>query len=100
MLGIGATIFGFVFGDFFGFDPPIPGYHAIFSPTAGAFDKIPNTTNLILYMEFVLFFGVAHYLSGLGISAYNKIRNHEYRHAFLDRKSTRLNSSHQIISYA
>ncbi len=34
-------------------------------------------------MEFVLFFGVAHYLSGLGISAYNKIRNHEYRHAFL-----------------
>jgi len=83
MLGIGATIFGFVFGDFFGFDPPIPGYHAIFSPTAGAFDKIPNTTNLILYMEFVLFFGVAHYLSGLGISAYNKIRNHEYRHAFL-----------------
>src|SRR3989454_235274 len=83
MLGIGATIFGFVFGDFFGFDAPIPGYHAIFSPTAGAFDKIPNTTNLILYMEFVLFFGVAHYLSGLGISAYNKIRNHEYRHAFL-----------------
>ena len=83
MLGIGATIFGFVFGDFFGFDPPIPGYHPIFSPTAGAFDKIPNTTNLILYMEFVLFFGVAHYLSGLGISAYNKIRNHEYRHAFL-----------------
>jgi len=83
MLGIGATIFGFVFGDFFGFDPPIPGYHAIFSPTAGAFDKIPNTTNLILYMEFVLFFGVAHYLSGLGISAYNKIRNHEYRHALL-----------------
>src|SRR6266446_10478105 len=83
MLGIGATIFGFVFGDFFGFDPPIPGYHPIFSPTAGAFDKIPNTTNLILYMEFVLFFGVAHYLSGLGISAYNKIRNHEYRHALL-----------------
>ncbi len=83
MLGVGATIFGFVFGDFFGFDPPIPGYHPIFSPTAGAFDKIPNTTNLILYMEFVLFFGVAHYLSGLGISAYNKIRNREYRHAFL-----------------
>ena len=83
MLGVGATIFGFVFGDFFGFDPPIPGYHPIFSPTAGAFDKIPNTTNLILYMEFVLFFGVAHYLSGLGISAYNKIRTHEYRHALL-----------------
>jgi V/A-type H+-transporting ATPase subunit I len=83
MLGVGATIFGFVFGDFFGFDPPIPGYHPIFSPTAGAFDKIPNTTNLILYMEFVLFFGVAHYLSGLGISSYNKIRNHEYRHALL-----------------
>jgi V/A-type H+/Na+-transporting ATPase subunit I len=83
MLGIGATIFGFVFGDFFGFDPPFPGYHAIFSPTAGAFDKIPNTTNLILYMEFVLFFGVAHYLSGLGISAYNKLRNREYRHALL-----------------
>src|SRR5256712_11462822 len=73
MLGIGATIFGFIFGDFFGFDPPIPGYHAIFSPTAGAFDKIPNTTNLIQYMEFVLFFGVAHYLSGLGISVYIQI---------------------------
>src|SRR5260370_7445693 len=66
MLGVGATIFGFVFGDFFGFDPPIPGYHAIFSPTAGGFDNIPNPTNLILSIDFVLFLGLAPHLSRPG----------------------------------
>src|SRR2546427_4100196 len=55
MLGIGATIFGFVFGDFFGFDPPIPRYHAIFSPTAGAFDKIPNPSTLDLCLGLLPF---------------------------------------------
>ena len=78
MLGIGATIFGFVFGDIFGFET-----RGIFSPVGGAFHNPPDITNLLLYMEFILFFGVAHYLSGLSISAYNKIRNGEYRHALL-----------------
>ena len=88
MLGIGATIFGFVFGDIFGFEArQVLGINPIFSPTAGAFPTnpsvLPSTANLIIYMVFILFFGVAHYLSGLAISAYNKIRNKEYRHALL-----------------
>ena len=88
MLGIGVTIFGFVFGDIFGFESSeILGIPPLFAPTAGAFPTSPNvapsTANLIIYMIFILFFGVAHYLSGLAINAYNKIRHHEYRHAFL-----------------
>ena len=88
MLGVGATIFGFVFGDIFGFDArAVLGINPIFSPTAGAFptspNVVPSTANLIVYMIFILFFGVAHLLSGLAISAYNKIRNKEYRHALL-----------------
>src|SRR5207245_4214154 len=88
MLGIGATIFGFVFGDIFGFEArEVLGINPIFSPTAGAFPTnpsvLPSTANRIFYMVFILFFGVAHYLSGLAISAYNKIRNKEYRHALL-----------------
>src|SRR5881296_1655891 len=88
MLGIGATIFGFVFGDIFGFEASqVLGIPPLFAPTAGAFPTSPNvapsTANLIIYMIFILFFGVAHYLSGLAINAYNKIRHHEYRHAFL-----------------
>ncbi|OLD44391.1 hypothetical protein AUI51_02520 [archaeon 13_1_40CM_2_52_4] len=88
MLGIGATIFGFVFGDIFGFEArAVLGINPIFSPTEGAFPTgagvVPSTANLIIYMIFILFFGVAHYLSGLAISAYNKIRNKEYRHALL-----------------
>src|SRR5881296_665607 len=88
MLGIGATIFGFVFGDIFGFEASqVLGIPPLFAPTAGAFPTSPNvapsTANLIIYMIFILFFGVAHYLSGLAINAYNKIRHHEYQHAFL-----------------
>jgi len=88
MLGIGATIFGFVFGDIFGFESSkILGIPAIFAPTAGAFPTspsvAPSTANLITYMIFILFFGVAHYLSGLAINIYNKVRHHEYRHALL-----------------
>src|SRR5207244_979127 len=80
--------FGFVFGDIFGFEArQVLGINPIFSPTAGAFPTnpsvLPSTANLIIYMVFILFFGVAHYLSGLAISAYNKIRNKEYRHALL-----------------
>src|SRR5207245_9000819 len=83
-----ATIFGFVFGDIFGFEArQVLGINPIFSPTAGAFPTnpsvLPSTANLIIYMVFILFFDVAHYLSGLAISAYNKIRNKEYRHALL-----------------
>jgi len=88
MLGVGATIFGFVFGDVFGFESQaVLGIPPIFSPTAGAFATTPGSTsnisNLIIYMEFILFFGVAHYLSGLAINAYNKIQQKEYRHALL-----------------
>jgi V/A-type H+/Na+-transporting ATPase subunit I len=88
MLGVGATIFGFVFGDIFGFEArSVLGINPIFSPTAGAFPTspsvVPSTANLIVYMIFILFFGVAHLLSGLAISAYNKIRNKEFRHALL-----------------
>jgi V/A-type H+/Na+-transporting ATPase subunit I len=88
MLGIGVTIFGFVFGDIFGFESSkVLGISPLFAPTAGAFPTsptiAPSTANLITYMIFILFFGVAHYLSGLAINAYNKIRHHEYRHALL-----------------
>src|SRR5207244_8630540 len=63
MLGIGATIFGFVFGDIFGFEArQVIGINPVFSPTAGAFPTnpsvLPSTANLIIYMVFILFFGV------------------------------------------
>ncbi len=84
MLGIAVTIFGFVFGDIFGFESQaVLGIPAIFSPTQGAFASPPNIGNLIIFMVFILFFGVAHFLSGLAINVYNKIRNREYRHALL-----------------
>ena len=84
MLGIGTLIAGFVFGDFFGLESfTILGVRPVFSPVEGIFASPPQMGNLLLYMEFILLFGVAHYLSGLGISAYNKIRNGEYRHAIL-----------------
>ncbi|HZY95213.1 MAG TPA: V-type ATPase 116kDa subunit family protein [Candidatus Bathyarchaeia archaeon] len=83
MLGVSMIIFGLIFGDFFGFESQkIFGIPALFNPTQGAFDNPPNISHLLLYMEFVLFFGVAHYLSGLGISAHNKIRAGHYREAF------------------
>ena len=84
MLGIGTIIAGFVFGDFFGLEASkILGINPLFSPVQGIFSSPPQMGNLLLYMEFILLFGVAHYLSGLGINAYNKIRNKEYRHALL-----------------
>src|SRR5436309_13459388 len=84
MLGIGVTIFGFIFGDIFGFESSqVLGIPPLFAPTAGAFPASPNvapsTPNLIIYMIFILFFGVAHYLSGLASTAYHKVRQHQYR---------------------
>ncbi len=85
MLGVSAILFGFVFGDFFGFDTEkLFGLRPVFSPVAGAFDRIPpDTTNLILYMIIIIFFGVAHYLSGLAISTYNSVRNKNFKQALL-----------------
>ncbi len=85
MLGISAIIFGFVFGDFFGFDMyKLFGFRPVFSPTEGAFDRVPpDTTHLLLYMIVIIFFGAAHLLSGLAISTYNMIRNKDYRRALL-----------------
>ena len=83
MLGIGTLIAGLVFGDFFGQSSSVLGLRAIFSPVEGVFATPPQLGNLLLFMEFVLLFGVAHYLSGLAINAYNKIRNKEYKHALL-----------------
>jgi len=84
MLGIGTIIAGFVFGDIFGLESfTVLGVRPVFSPVEGVFASPPQMGNLLLYMEFILLFGVAHYLSGLGINAYNKIRNKEYRHALL-----------------
>ncbi len=83
MLGIGITIFGFLFGDFFGFEAQaVFGFRPFFNPNEGAFAPTPDISHLLIYMSVILLFGVGHYLSGLVISAYNKIRNHEFKHAF------------------
>ena len=83
MLGIGVTIFGFLFGDFFGFESQaVFGFKPFFNPNEGAFAANPDISHLLIYMSVILLFGVGHYFSGLVISAYNKIRNHEYKHAF------------------
>ncbi|HEV2120195.1 MAG TPA: V-type ATPase 116kDa subunit family protein [Candidatus Bathyarchaeia archaeon] len=83
MLGIGITIFGFLFGDFFGFESQaIFGLRPFFNPNEGAFAATPDISHLLIYMSVILLFGVGHYLSGLAISIYNKVRNHEIRHAF------------------
>jgi V/A-type H+-transporting ATPase subunit I len=83
MLGASMIIFGLIFGDFFGLESQkLFGFPSLFSPTEHAFDNPPNITNLLLFMEFVLLFGVAHYLSGLGIAAYNRIHAGHFREAF------------------
>gem|GEM_PF-1187806 len=83
MLGIGVTIFGLIFGDFFGFESQaVFGFRPFFNPNEGAFAATPDISHLLIYMSVILLFGVGHYLSGLVISAYNKLRNHEIRHAF------------------
>jgi V/A-type H+-transporting ATPase subunit I len=83
MLGIGITIFGFLFGDFFGFESQaVFGLRPFFNPNEGAFAATPDISHLLIYMSVILLFGVGHYLSGLVISTYNKVRNHEIKHAF------------------
>jgi len=83
MLGIGITIFGFLFGDFFGFETQaVFGFRPFFNPNEGAFASTPDISHLLIYMSVILLFGVGHYLSGLVISTYNKVRNHEIKHAF------------------
>ncbi len=82
MLGIGITIFGFLFGDFFGFESQaVFGFRPFFNPNEGAFAATPDISHLLIYMSVILLFGVGHYLSGLVISIYNKVRNHEIKHA-------------------
>ncbi len=81
LLGIGITVFGFVFGDFFGFESQkLFGFPALFSPTQGALEN--NIVNLKTFMKIVLIFGVAHYAFGLSLSVYNKVRLREYSAAF------------------
>lgn len=81
MLGIGVTIFGFIFGDFFGFETEKWfGFAPIFSPTKGAING--DIANLQTYMIFILLFGVAHINFGLGLNVYNKLRNKNYQEAF------------------
>ncbi len=81
ILGIGITIFGFVFGDFFGFESAqIFGIKPIFSPTEGALTG--NIQHLQQFMVIILYFGVGHYTLGLVLNAYQKIRRREYSEAF------------------
>ena len=81
LLGVGITIFGFVFGDFFGFETAtLFGLQPIFSPTEGALAG--QIQRLQYFMVIVLYFGVAHYTLGLGLNAYQKIRRHDYSEAF------------------
>ncbi len=82
MLGIGITIFGFMFGDFFGFESQaVFRFRPFFNPNEGAFASTPDISHLLIYMAVILLFGVGHYFSGLVLSAYNKMRNHEIKHA-------------------
>jgi len=82
MLGVGITIFGFVFGDFFGFESQaVFGFRPFFNPNEGAFASTPDISHLLIYMAVILLFGVGHYFSGLVLSACNKVRNHEIKHA-------------------
>ncbi len=81
MLGIGITIFGFVFGDFFGFETAkIFGLQPLFSPTEGALTG--DIHHLQQFMVIILYFGVGHYTFGLVLSAYTKVRRGEYSQAF------------------
>ena len=74
LLGIGITVFGIVFGDFFGFEHVLP-IGPFFSPTA-------DFAHLQQFMVITLFIGVAHYTFGLSISVANKVHKREYSEAF------------------
>jgi V/A-type H+-transporting ATPase subunit I len=74
LLGIGITVFGIVFGDFFGFEHVLP-IGPFFSPTA-------DFAHLQQFMVITLLIGVAHYTFGLSISVANKVHKKEYSEAF------------------
>jgi len=81
MLGVATTMFGLIFGDFFGFESKsVFGFTGIFSPTKGAIEG--DIANLQLFMVFILLFGVAHMTFGMGLGAYNRLRRREFGEAF------------------
>src|SRR5216683_1673092 len=81
MLGAATTVFGLIFGDFFGFESKsVFGFTGIFSPTKGAIEG--DIANLQLFMVFILLFGVAHMTFGMGLGAYNRLRRREFKEAF------------------
>ncbi len=81
MLGAATTVFGLIFGDFFGFESKsVFGFAGLFSPTKGAIEG--DIANLQLFMVFILLFGVAHMTFGMGLGAYNRLRRREFREAF------------------
>jgi vacuolar-type H+-ATPase subunit I/STV1 len=81
MLGIATTIFGLIFGDFFGFESKsVFGFAGFFSPTKGAIEG--DIANLQLFMVFILLFGVVHMTFGMGLGAYNRVRRREFKEAF------------------
>ena len=81
MLGAATTVFGLIFGDFFGFESKsIFGFTGVFSPTKGAIEG--DIANLQLFMVFILLLGVVHMTFGMGLGAYNRIRRREFREAF------------------
>jgi len=81
MLGAATTIFGLLFGDFFGFESKsVFGFTGFFSPTKGAIEG--DIANLQLFMVFILLFGVAHMTFGMGLGAYNRIVRRELKEAF------------------
>ena len=81
MLGIGTTVFGLIFGDFFGFESAkVFGFRPLFSPIEGQV-TVGNVT-VPRYMVFTLAFGFFHMLFGMGIGVYNRIRRGELGEAF------------------
>jgi V/A-type H+/Na+-transporting ATPase subunit I len=81
MLAIGITIFGVIFGDFFGFDSStVFGFKPLFSPIEGQV-SVGNVT-VPRYMVFTLAFGVFHLLFGMSLGVYNLVRRKEWKEAF------------------
>jgi V/A-type H+/Na+-transporting ATPase subunit I len=74
LLGVGITVFGIVFGDFFGFEHVLP-FGPLFSP-------VEDFAHLQQFMVITLFIGVAHYSFGLSLSVLNKVHLKEYSEAF------------------
>ncbi len=79
MLGIGITIFGFIFGDFFGFEPD---FLLLGKEDSLRVPLFSPSHNLLLFMGITLLIGVGHYTLGLMLSVYTKLRRREISHAF------------------